>query len=280
MLSVSPSTAKRDWRTAKAWLNRELGSDVRPDDERWPRVKALFQAAAERPAEERAAFLTAATGEDAALRREVESLLTWDASDASALDSPVPGGGCARQSLRGAAGLNGPTASHPVLAAGLGVGPYEIVASLGAGAMGEVYRARDRTWGATSQSKSCPSCSPRSRTAGAVRARSTPARLTQSSAHRRHLRRRGSDGAPALVMELSMGRRSQTDGARADPVDEALPMPARLPRRSSGTREGHRSPGLQAREHQGPRSGMVKVLDFGLAKRGTVAPVDVPNSPR
>jgi RNA polymerase sigma factor (TIGR02999 family) len=27
VLSVSPSTAKRDWRTAKAWLNRELGSD-------------------------------------------------------------------------------------------------------------------------------------------------------------------------------------------------------------------------------------------------------------
>ena len=30
VLSVSPSTAKRDWRTAKAWLNRELGSDLRP----------------------------------------------------------------------------------------------------------------------------------------------------------------------------------------------------------------------------------------------------------
>jgi hypothetical protein len=27
---VSPSTAKRDWRTAKAWLNRELGSEARP----------------------------------------------------------------------------------------------------------------------------------------------------------------------------------------------------------------------------------------------------------
>jgi RNA polymerase sigma factor (TIGR02999 family) len=30
VLSVSPSTAKRDWRTAKAWLNRELSSEVRP----------------------------------------------------------------------------------------------------------------------------------------------------------------------------------------------------------------------------------------------------------
>jgi len=30
VLSVSPSTAKRDWRTAKAWLNRELGTEMRP----------------------------------------------------------------------------------------------------------------------------------------------------------------------------------------------------------------------------------------------------------
>ena len=29
VLGVSPSTAKRDWRTAKAWLNRELAPDVR-----------------------------------------------------------------------------------------------------------------------------------------------------------------------------------------------------------------------------------------------------------
>jgi len=26
VLSVSPSTVKRDWRTAKAWIKRELGS--------------------------------------------------------------------------------------------------------------------------------------------------------------------------------------------------------------------------------------------------------------
>ena len=29
VLDVSPSTATRHWRTAKAWLNRELGSEVR-----------------------------------------------------------------------------------------------------------------------------------------------------------------------------------------------------------------------------------------------------------
>jgi DNA-directed RNA polymerase specialized sigma24 family protein len=30
VLSVSPSTAKRNWRTAKAWLTRELGPEVQP----------------------------------------------------------------------------------------------------------------------------------------------------------------------------------------------------------------------------------------------------------
>jgi hypothetical protein len=52
-------------------------------DERWLRVKALFQAAVERPAEERDAFLAAATGDDVALRREVESLLSSDTARAT-----------------------------------------------------------------------------------------------------------------------------------------------------------------------------------------------------
>jgi hypothetical protein len=30
VLNVSPSTAKREWRTAKAWLNRELGPEAHP----------------------------------------------------------------------------------------------------------------------------------------------------------------------------------------------------------------------------------------------------------
>ena len=49
-------------------------------DDRWQRVKALFQAAVERPASEREAFLASAAGDDDALRREVESLLASDAA--------------------------------------------------------------------------------------------------------------------------------------------------------------------------------------------------------
>ncbi|HET9384743.1 MAG TPA: serine/threonine-protein kinase, partial [Gemmatimonadales bacterium] len=112
-------------------------------DERWRRVKALFQAAVERPAGERAAFLAAATGDDAELRREVESLLTSDTSDASFLDRlPVASASVLADPLAARPTMD-PTRSHPVLAAGRRVGLYEIVAPLGAGAMGEVYRARD-----------------------------------------------------------------------------------------------------------------------------------------
>jgi DNA-directed RNA polymerase specialized sigma24 family protein len=32
VLNVSPSTAKREWRTAKAWLTRELGVEGRSDE--------------------------------------------------------------------------------------------------------------------------------------------------------------------------------------------------------------------------------------------------------
>ena len=39
-------------------------------DERWPRVKALFQAAVERPTEERAAFLAAATSFASSMDRQ------------------------------------------------------------------------------------------------------------------------------------------------------------------------------------------------------------------
>jgi serine/threonine protein kinase/Tol biopolymer transport system component len=95
-------------------------------DERWRRVKALFQAAIERPAAERTAFLATATLGDDDLRREVESLLASDASETGALDW-LP--------MAGEAGL--------LSAAQRRIGPYQVGALIGAGAMGEVYRARD-----------------------------------------------------------------------------------------------------------------------------------------
>jgi len=59
-----------------------------PSDE-WPRVKAVFNAAVDRPAAERAEFLTAACGSDIALRRMVESLLSNDRAAETFLERPA-----------------------------------------------------------------------------------------------------------------------------------------------------------------------------------------------
>jgi len=93
-------------------------------DERWPHVKALFQAAVERPAEECAAFPTAATGEDEALRHEVEALLASDASGGSFLDRlPVASASVLADPLAAPGASGNPTPSPATLATGRRVGP-------------------------------------------------------------------------------------------------------------------------------------------------------------
>ena len=99
--------------------------------ERWQKVKEIFQATLERAPEERSAFLASACGEDEALHSEVESLLASHEKDGSFIDSPA---------YDAAAGM---LASDPELTVGQKFGHYEILSTLGKGGMGEVYLARD-----------------------------------------------------------------------------------------------------------------------------------------
>ena len=139
------------------------------------------------------------------------------------------------------------------LAVGAKVGSYEIVGALGAGGMGEVYRARDSGSAATSRSRSCPRVRRRCRSARALRARGARARLAQPSQHRaRSTASRKRPACAASCSSSSRARRSPTRLARG---------PFRSPRRSrsrgqiaaaleAAHDQRHRPPRLEARQHQ------------------------------
>src|SRR5688500_14544341 len=101
-------------------------------DERWTVADSLLGAALEREPHERAAFLSAACGDDEDLRRQVESLLAHAREAGDFLVHPVLG-------LAGAA--SGSTGQP--LSVDRELGPYRILRWVGSGGMGDVYRARD-----------------------------------------------------------------------------------------------------------------------------------------
>ena len=149
------------------------------------------------------------------------------------------------------------------------LGPFEILSPLGAGGMGEVYRARDMKLGRDVALKFVPDlfASDLDRLARFTREAQTLAALNHPNiAHIHGLEESG--GVRALVMELVEGEDLAQRLVRGPiPVDEALPIARQIAEALEAAHEQgiiHRD--LKPANVKVRDDGTVKVLDFRLAK--------------
>ena len=226
--------------------------------ERWRRVEELYHAALARDADARAAFLADACAGDEALGREVQSLLTQPPTAEGFLEEP-------------ALAMVAKMTSDPAVSmlTGRRLGVYEVRELLGAGGMGEVYRARDTRLGRDVAIKILPRVfTP------------DPERLARFEREARMLAAlnhphigaiyglEDAEGLGALVLELVEGE-TLTDRLHRGPVPiaEALTIARQIAEALDAAHEKgiiHRD--LKPANIKITPDGAVKVLDFGLAK--------------
>ena len=224
------------------------------------RVEQLFHEARERPPDERAAFLAQACG-DPALRHDVESLLAQE--DGSLLRDGVQT--LARQMTH---------ASRE----GTRLGPYVLGPLVGEGGMGEVYRAHDARLDREVAIKLLPA--DLAHDPDRLRRSQREARVLASLNHPNIAAIFGleeGEGITALVLELVPGLTLQQHLAARGPLplDEALG----IARQIAAALEAAHQHGIVHRDLKPANialtpDGLVKVLDFGLARIEASAPDD------
>jgi serine/threonine-protein kinase len=227
--------------------------------ERWLEVERLFHEASERPPHERAAFLQESSAGDDVLRREVESLLDQSSRADAFLEGPAVGA---------AALLDRQRRSKLI---GRRLSEYEVQEWIGAGGMGEVYRARDVKLGRDVAIKMLPAflASDPGRAERFKREAQILATLNHPHIGAIYALEE-SDGILGLVLELVEGP-TLADRLNAGPlpIHDALVMA----RQTADALEAAHAKGIIHRDLKPANikvapNGTVKVLDFGLAKAG------------
>jgi serine/threonine protein kinase/tetratricopeptide (TPR) repeat protein len=218
--------------------------------ERWQQIKVLLQDALETPPQQRSEFLAKACSDDSALRQEVESFLAL-------------GDEQARSSF-----LQSST-SHVALPRGTKLGEYEVQSLLGAGGMGEVYRAHDPRLRRDVAIKVLPTLI--SKDADRLRRFEQEAQATAALNHPNILavHQMGTyEGAPYLVSELLEGETLREQLKRGHiATRKAIDYGVQIARGLAAAHEKgivHRD--LKPENLFVTKDGRVKILDFGLAK--------------
>ncbi|HXA65025.1 MAG TPA: protein kinase [Bryobacteraceae bacterium] len=231
--------------------------------QRYQRVIELFQAASDWGPDARPALLAEACAGDDDLRREVEAMLAADARSGGFLDQPADDFAAAAIAARETGSLIGHRVSH-----------YEVISVLGAGGMGEVYRANDtRLHREVAIKFANASFSDRfEREARTIAALNHPNICTLHDV-----------GPNYLVMELVEGETLAERIKRgAVPWKDALSMAKQIADALEAAHERgiiHRD--LKPANIKIKPDGTVKVLDFGLAKMDQqIAPGDSPRTTR
>src|SRR5262249_12549661 len=158
--------------------------------------------------------------------------------------------------------------SSMTLAAGTRLGPYEILSPLGAGGMGEVYKARDTRLGREVAVKVLPAAfaADRERVARFRREAQTVAALNHPNIAAIYCLEEGG-GAVGLALEFVDGQDLAFRlSSRPIPTDEAISIARQI---AEGLEVAHEK-GIVHRDLKPGNvivtaDGLVKILDFGLA---------------
>jgi serine/threonine protein kinase/Tol biopolymer transport system component len=229
-------------------------------DDRQRLIADLCHAALERNASDRAAFVREACAGDEGLRQQVESLLSYEDAADGFMEQPA---------VEEVARLLRSDAESNVDLAGQRLGVYQIEARIGAGGMGEVYRARDTRLGREVAIKVLPRAFTRS--TDRRRRFEREARLLASLNHPHIAQVYGfeeSEEIAALVLELVPGN---TLGTIIQPRGINPAQALAIARQICDALEAAHEKGIVHRDLKPANikvtpDGVVKVLDFGLAK--------------